>query len=199
MKRVQVGTVARTESHSCHRHVSNQPRATGTALWTCGGLTGAAKEHDPTPTRALGQSTFSPKLSRVKAHQGERKMHPKALQCQHRPWPAISNAWWGNAPCCKTLCSTGAGQRSCAMPSPGQQARPRPGSRQLLLQRCGRISPCARRWVRRGCAAGADLLGIGAAGDTGMDAQPYRGCLDGQTEPGACLHRQSGFHDLNQR
>lgn len=85
------------------------------------------------------------------------------------------------------------------MPSPGQQAHPRPGSRQLLLQRCGRISPCARRWVRRGCAAGADLLGIGAAGDTGMDAQPYRGCLDGQTEPGACLHRLSGFHDLNQR
>lgn len=78
MKCVQVGTVARTESHSCRGRVSNQPRATGRDLWPRRGPTGAAKEHNPTPARALGQSTLSPKLSRVKAHQDARKTHPKS-------------------------------------------------------------------------------------------------------------------------
>lgn len=68
----------------------------------------------------------------------------------------------------------------------------------------GWIKPPLRK--ARGCAAGADLLGLGAASGTGMDGDPgmdpkLRGGCSRWIEDGAacrplCVHLQRGSHGL---
>lgn len=154
----------------------------------------------------------------MKSQQDAGQTHPNPLQIQGCALPRYQpGSGRRTARNCslQTGCEQGQAEEQglCnARPGASGLTHPRSGNRQLLLQRgrapmAGRIKLPLRK--ARGCAAGADLLGLGAAGGTGMDGGPGMdpklrgGCSRWiEDEDGAgcrplCVYLKRGSHGLN--
>lgn len=135
----------------------------------------------------------------MKSQQDAGQTHPNPLQTPGRALPRYQpGSGRRTARNCslQTGCEQGQAEEQglCnARPGASGLTHPRNGNRQLLLQRgrapmAGWIKPPLRK--ARGCAAGADLLGLGAAGSTGMDGWRPR---DGPKTPWGMLTMDRGW------